>query len=66
MMTIRLAEIKPEPALSGAVESEISALRQEIARLKQELANVEPYLSQQIQLLVAQQRARQSIVVDPQ
>ena len=40
MMTIRLAEIKHEPALSGAVESEISALRQEIARLKQELANV--------------------------
>lgn len=40
MMTIRLAEIKPEPALSGGVESEISALRQEIARLKQELANV--------------------------
>ena len=40
MMTIRLAEIKPEPALSGAVESEISALRQEVARLKQELANV--------------------------
>ena len=41
MMTIRLAEIKPESALSGAVESEISALRQEVARLKQELANVE-------------------------
>lgn len=40
MMTIRLAEIKPESAVSGAVESEISALRQEIARLKQELANV--------------------------
>ena len=40
MMTIRLAEIKPEPALSGAVESEISALRQEVARLKQELANM--------------------------
>ena len=40
MMTIRLAEIKPEPAFSGAVESEISALRQEVARLKQELANV--------------------------
>ena len=40
MMTIRLAEIKREPALSGAVESEISALRQEVARLKQELANV--------------------------
>lgn len=40
MMTIRLAEIKPEPALSGAVEHEIAALRQEIARLKQELANV--------------------------
>ena len=40
MMTIRLAEIKPEPVLSEAVESEISALRQEIARLKQELANV--------------------------
>lgn len=40
MMTIRLAEIKPESALSGAVESEISALRQEVARLKQELANV--------------------------
>ena len=40
MMTIRLAEIKPEPVLSGAVESEISALRQEVARLKQELANV--------------------------
>lgn len=40
MMTIRLAEIKPEPSLSGAVESEISALRQEVARLKQELANV--------------------------
>lgn len=40
MMTIRLAEIKPESALSGAVESEISCLRQEVARLKQELANV--------------------------
>ena len=40
MMTIRLAEIKPEPLLSEAVESEISALRQEVARLKQELANV--------------------------
>ena len=40
MMTIRLAEIKPESAISGAVESEISALRQEVARLKQELANV--------------------------
>ena len=40
MMTIRLAEIKPEPVLSGAVESEIAALRQEVARLKQELANV--------------------------
>jgi len=40
MMTIRLAEIKPEPVLSEAVESEISALRQEVTRLKQELANV--------------------------
>ena len=40
MMTIRLAEIKPEPMFSEAVEGEISALRQEIARLKQELANV--------------------------
>ena len=40
MMTIRLAEIKPEPVLSGAAESEISALRQEVVRLKQELANV--------------------------
>ncbi|CAM1659332.1 Holliday junction ATP-dependent DNA helicase RuvB [Streptococcus oralis] len=40
MMTIRLAEIKPESAVSGAVESEISVLRQEVARLKQELANV--------------------------
>ncbi|MCY7071879.1 DNA polymerase III subunit gamma/tau [Streptococcus oralis] len=40
MMTIRLAEIKPESAVSGAVESEISKLRQEVARLKQELANV--------------------------
>lgn len=40
MMTIRLAEIKPEAALSGAVEHEISALRQEVARLKHELANV--------------------------
>ena len=40
MMTIRLAEIKPESALSGAVEGEISALRQEVARLKKELANV--------------------------
>lgn len=40
MMTIRLAEIKSEPVLSEAVESEISALRQEVARLKQELANV--------------------------
>ena len=40
MMTIRLAEIKSEPALSGGVESEISALRQEVARLKQELSNV--------------------------
>ena len=40
MMTIRLAEIKPEPVLSEAVEGEIAALRQEVARLKQELANV--------------------------
>ena len=40
MMTIRLAEIKPEPALSGAVEHEIATLRQEVTRLKQELANV--------------------------
>ena len=40
MMTIRLAEIKLESSLSGAVESEISALRQEVVRLKQELANV--------------------------
>lgn len=40
MMTIRLAEIKPEPVLSEAFEGEISALRQEVARLKQELANV--------------------------
>ena len=40
MMTIRLAEIKPESAVSGVVESEISALRQEVVRLKQELANV--------------------------
>ena len=40
MMTIRLAEVNPELSLSGAVESEISALRQEIALLKQELANV--------------------------
>ena len=37
---IRLAEVKPEPALSGAVGHEIAALRQEVARLKQELANV--------------------------
>ena len=41
MMTIRLAEIKPEPVLSEAVEGEIAALRQEVARLKQKLANVE-------------------------
>ena len=40
MMTIRLAEIKPEPVLSEAVEGEIATLRQEVARLKQELANV--------------------------
>ena len=40
MMTIRLAEIKPEPVFSEAVEGEIAALRQEVARLKQELANV--------------------------
>ena len=40
MMTIRLAEIKPEPMFSEAVEGEISALRQEVARLKKELANV--------------------------
>lgn len=40
MMTIRLAEIKPEPVLSETVESEISVLRQEVVRLKQELANV--------------------------
>lgn len=39
MMTVRLAEIKPEPALSGAVENEIATLRQEVARLKQELSN---------------------------
>ena len=32
MMTIRLAEIKPEPALSGAFEHEIAALRQEVAQ----------------------------------
>ena len=41
MMTIRLADNKPEPVLSEAVEGEIAALRQEVARLKQELANVE-------------------------
>ena len=40
MMTIRLAEIKPESVLSETVESEISALRQEVVHLKQELANV--------------------------
>ena len=40
MMTIRLADIKPEPALSGAVEHEIDSLRQEVLCLKQELANV--------------------------
>lgn len=40
MMTIRLAEIKPESVVSETVESEISALRQEVVRLKQELANV--------------------------
>ncbi|HHG6311533.1 DNA polymerase III subunit gamma/tau [Streptococcus pneumoniae] len=40
MMTVRLAEIKSEPALSGAVENEIATLRQEVARLKQELSNV--------------------------
>lgn len=40
MMTIRLAETKPEPVLSEAIKSEISTLRQEVARLKQELANV--------------------------
>ena len=40
MMTIRLAEIKPEPVHSEAVEGEIAALRQEVARLKQELTNV--------------------------
>lgn len=39
MMTVRLAEIKSEPALSGAVENEIATLRQEVARLKQELSN---------------------------
>ncbi|HEU9066943.1 TPA: DNA polymerase III subunit gamma/tau [Streptococcus pneumoniae] len=39
MMTVCLAEIKPEPALSGAVENEIATLRQEVARLKQELSN---------------------------
>lgn len=39
MMTVRLAEIKFEPALSGAVENEIATLRQEVARLKQELSN---------------------------
>lgn len=39
MMTVRLAEIKSEPALSGAVENEIATLRQEVARLKQELYN---------------------------
>ncbi|HGQ6835005.1 TPA: DNA polymerase III subunit gamma/tau [Streptococcus pneumoniae] len=40
MMTVRLAEIKSESALSGAVENEIATLRQEVARLKQELSNV--------------------------
>ncbi|HFV3024685.1 TPA: DNA polymerase III subunit gamma/tau [Streptococcus pneumoniae] len=40
MMTVRLAEIKSEPALSGAVENEIATLRQDVARLKQELSNV--------------------------
>ncbi len=40
MMTIRLAEIKPESSIPGVLESEIAALRQEVTRLKQELANV--------------------------
>jgi len=49
LATVSLADIKSslqpkiyaEPALSGAVEHEISALRQEVARLKHELANVD-------------------------
>lgn len=40
MMTIRLGEIKSEPVLPLAVESEIAALKQEVACLKQELANI--------------------------
>lgn len=62
MMTVRLAEIKPEPALSGAVENEIATLRQEVARLKQELSNVGAVPKQVAPALVDQLRAKQSIV----
>ena len=41
MMTIRLAEIDSQPALSGEVAEELSSLREEVARLKQVLANVD-------------------------
>ena len=41
MMTIRLAEIDSQPALSGKVAEELSSLREEVARLKQVLANVD-------------------------
>ena len=62
MMTIRLAEIKPEPALSGAVESEICTETGNCPSQTRTRKCGNQYLSQQIQLLVAQQRARQSIV----
>ena len=46
----------------GGVEYEIDSLRQEVAVSNKNSQMWKPYLSQQIQRLVAQQRPRQSIV----
>ena len=39
MMTIRLADLEGEPALSGQFADELASLRDEVARLKQAIAN---------------------------
>ena len=60
MMTIRLGEIKSEPVLPLAVESEIAALKQEVACLKQELANIGAG-SQQISPVPSRSTATKSV-----
>ena len=40
MMTIRLAELEVQPAITGQVAGELESLREEVSRLKQALANI--------------------------